>query len=59
MAFYYKKNWSENPLNFLLTSLPLNKPCLGEDYVLNNRSRDGEMTLFGDPGTEKVFLPQW
>lgn len=56
MAFYYNKNWSESSLNFLPSSVLLNKPLsVGGGLCLNNRSRDGEMVLFEGPSTEKVF----
>lgn len=53
MAFYYSKNWSESSLNFLPSSILLNKPLsVGGGLCLNNRSRDGEMVLFEGPSTE-------
>lgn len=55
MAFYYNKNCSESSLNFLPPSILLNKPLsVGGGLCLNNRSIDGEMVLFGGPGTEKA-----
>lgn len=46
MAFYYNKNWSESSLNFLPSSILLNKPLsVGGGLCLNNRSKDGEMVF--------------
>lgn len=35
---------------------PTKQTLSGGGLCLNNKSRDGEMTLFGDPSTEKVSL---